>query len=33
MSWVIIQLAKPAALLRQIANKIDRIHNIPWAHV
>ncbi len=33
MSWVTIKLAKPAALLRQIASRIDRIHNILWAHV
>lgn len=33
MGWVMSKLAKPAALLRQIASKINRIDTIPWAHV
>ena len=33
MGWVMTKLAKPAAVMRQIASRIDRIDRIPWAHV
>lgn len=33
MGWLMSKLAKPAALLRHVASRIDRIHNITWAHV
>lgn len=33
MGWVMAKLAKPAALLRQIASKINQIDKVPWAHV